>query len=211
MSRTLQQITLFVSGTSETDSEKAALRRIVEDLNRRLEKTHAVTLRVIGWPDDFRPGVNLDPQAEINRQVGSGFDIYVGILGTRFGTPTPRAGSGTEEEFEDAIARFRTDSRKMRVLVYFKKSTEDPFSIDIGQLEKVRKFRDQLSPRGVVYKDFKDTTEFIALIQNHIYDLIVDEWKQHEWSAILPANVVATYTADAPTAPIAVSGGRFRH
>lgn len=122
MSRALQQITIFVSSTSEVDAEKAGLRLIVVELNKRLEKSHAVTLRVIGWPEDIRPGVNTDSQAEISRQIGNFYDIYLGLLGPRFGTPTPRAGSGTEEEFEDALKRFRDDSRSVRVLFYFKKN-----------------------------------------------------------------------------------------
>ena len=40
-----------------------------------------------------------DPQQIINSQVSDEYDIFIGILWTRFGTPTERAGSGTEEEF----------------------------------------------------------------------------------------------------------------
>ena len=185
MSRTLQQITIFVSGTSEADSEKAALRRIIEELNRRLEKTHSVTLRVVGWPDDVRPGVNVDLQAEINRQCGSYYDIYVGILGTRFGTPTPRAGSGTEEEFEDALARFQTDSTLVRVLFYFRRCTEELFALNFDQLQRVRRFREALPSRGVLYRDFRDTADFTSLVQDHLYNLVIDEWQGQHWTSVL--------------------------
>jgi len=144
MARTLHQLTIFVSGPSDVDSEKAAVRVVAEEINRRSEKTHAVTLRVFGWPEDIRPGVGTDAQSEINRQVGTDFDIYIGILRSRFGTPTTRAGSGTEEEFEDTLRRFQKDSTSVRVLFYFKRDAEDPFSLDIEQLQKVRHFRDNL-------------------------------------------------------------------
>lgn len=148
MARTLQQLTIFVSGPSTVEAEKAALRVVVDEINRRSEKTHAVTLRVVGWPDDIRPGVNTDPQSEIGHQIGSDFDIYVGILGSRFGTPTVRGGSGTEQEFEEAISRFRKDPSAVRLLFYFKRDAEDPFSVDLSQLQKVRDFRQSLGSRG---------------------------------------------------------------
>jgi hypothetical protein len=116
MPRELTQLAVFVSGTSETDAERAAVRPVVAKLNNLLEKTHGVTFRVLSWPDDFRPGVNTDTQAELNRQLGSAYDIYVGMLGSRFGTPTPRAGSGTEEEFETALAKFKRDPRSVRIV-----------------------------------------------------------------------------------------------
>src|SRR6266851_8780886 len=103
MANRLTRLTVFVSGTSETEAEKAALKRVLEEINGVLEKTHGVTLRLVDWPDTMRPGVNTDPQSEINRQLDSDYDIYVGLLGSRFGTPTPRATSGTEEEFQQAL------------------------------------------------------------------------------------------------------------
>ena len=41
--------------------------------------------------------VNIYSQAELNRQLGSEYDIYLGVLGSRFGTPTERAGSSHSE------------------------------------------------------------------------------------------------------------------
>ena len=68
---------------------KAALRPVVAELSERLVRTNGVALRVIGWPDDVRPGVNVDPQVEINRQIGAEFDIYLGILPAMLGCFVP--------------------------------------------------------------------------------------------------------------------------
>jgi hypothetical protein len=88
MAKQLVQLTIFVSGTSETDAERAALRTVVNDLNRVLEKSAGVTMRVLGWPQDMRPGVNTDPQAEINRQLGANYDIYGHSWGSFWHTHT---------------------------------------------------------------------------------------------------------------------------
>ena len=184
MPKTLTQLTVFASGTSETESERSALRRVAEELNKQLEKTHSISLRVKAWPDDVRPGVNIYSQAELNRQLGSEYDIYLGVLGSRFGTPTERAGSGTEEEFNLALARLREDSQSLRLLFYFKRAVEDPFAIDVDQLQRVKRFRDRLAHSGVVYRDCQDTSEFVQQTREHLYNLVVDEWRGGQWVAI---------------------------
>lgn len=186
MARTLHQLTIFVSGPSGVDSEKAALRVIAEEISRRVEKTHAITLRIVGWPDDIRPGASTDIQAEINRQIGTDFDIYIGILGSRFGSPTTRSGSGTAEEFDAALSRFRADSTSVRVLFYFKRGGEDPFTLDLDQLQRVRQFRDGLGDRGVLYRDYTDTAEFTQRVREHLDALIIDEWRDGRWTEALP-------------------------
>jgi hypothetical protein len=186
VARTLHQLTVFVSGPGGVDAEKAAVRVAVEEINRRSEKTHAVTLRVVAWPDDVRPGVNVDPQSEINQQIES-FDIYMGIIGSRFGTPTGRSGSGTEEEFEGALAKFTSDSTSVRLLFYFRRGATDPFSIDPVQLQKVQEFRQGLGSRGVLYRDFQDTSDFSKQVREHLDGLIIDEWQGDKWLQTIPA------------------------
>lgn len=183
MAQQLTQLTIFFSGTSETEAERAALRKVVEELNRMLDGSHKITLKVISWPEDFRPGVNEDVQTEINRQVQGRYDIYIGVLGSRFGTQTPRAGSGTEEEFQLAISQFQQDSTSIRVFFYFKR-TLDSFAIDTDQLKKVQGFRNGLAQQGVVYMDFKDTANFVEMVKTHIWDLIIDEWKNNVWLSV---------------------------
>lgn len=187
MARILHQLTIFVSGPGTVEAEKAALRVVVDEINRRSVKTHAVTLRVVGWPEDIRPGVNKDAQSEIEYQIGGDFDIYVGIIGSRFGTPTIRSGSGTEQEFEDALAKFRSDSTTVRLLFYFKRNTEDPFLIDPSQLQKVLNFRQSLGDRGILYRDVRDTADFTNLVREHLYGLIIDEWRGDKWAEAIPA------------------------
>lgn len=181
MPKGLVQLTIFASGTSETQAERSSLRRVVEELNKQLERTHGLTLKVRSWPDDVRPGVSDYSQAELNRQLGNDYDIYLGVMGSRFGTPTPNAGSGTEEEFVGALARFRADTTSLRVLFYFKRSGEDPFRIDPDQLQKAKTFRESLGSLGVVYRDFQDTSDFVQQTKDHIYSLVVDEWSDGRW------------------------------
>lgn len=187
MPKDLKRLTVFISGPSDVEAEKSAAARSAEEMNDRLETRYGVTLRVITWPDSIRPGVNTDAQAEINRQIGEP-DIYVGILAARMGTPTPRYGSGTQEEFEGALARYVHDSKSSRVLFYFKLTVENIDSLDLEQLADVRRFKESLPGRGVVYKDFRRLDELPTLIQKHLDGLIGDEWKDGHWTEVLPSS-----------------------
>ncbi|MYD31374.1 MAG: DUF4062 domain-containing protein, partial [Nitrospira sp. SB0661_bin_20] len=62
---------------------------------------------VVRWETRTTPGFGKDPQDVINKQISDAYDIFIGIMWTRFGTPTPRAGSGTEEEFLRAYDRYK--------------------------------------------------------------------------------------------------------
>jgi len=184
MAQKLIQLTIFFSGTSESEAERSAIKLIVEELNRMLAKSNNIILRIMSWPNDFRPGINKDPQSEINRQIQGQYDIFIGILGSRFGTQTPRAGSGTEEEFQIAITHFLQDTTSVRVLFYFNRTLQDPFSIDAEQLLKVKKFRTELPSKGVLYMDFKDTANFVEIVKDHLWNLISEEWNGTNWKKI---------------------------
>ena len=184
MAERLTRLRVFVSSTSESVSEVAAMRRVVESLSEQLENSHAITLRMMSWPDDFRPGVGPDAQSEINRQA-QGYDIYLGLLGTRFGNPTARSESGTQEEFEDALSRYKKAPTSVRLLFYFNQSLDavDPYKMDLDQLQKVRDFRITLRTRGVLSRDFKGTEHFVSLVRKHIFDLVVTEWQDGAWAS----------------------------
>ena len=57
------------------------------------------------------------PQGIINKQIGE-YDIFIGMMWKRFGTPTGKAGSGTEEEFRLAYEYWET-TKSVMILFYF--------------------------------------------------------------------------------------------
>jgi hypothetical protein len=88
----------------------------------------------------------------INQQVGN-YDIFVGILWKRFGTPTGKAESGTEEEFNIAYANWQQFKRP-RILFYFSQvsyTIQNPS--EALQLSNVLNFRTELQQKGLV-RDF---------------------------------------------------------
>jgi hypothetical protein len=57
---------------------------------------------------------------EAYKQIGDKYDIFIGMLSTKFGSRTPRAGSGTEEEFNRGYGRFIKNPNELRIVFYFK-------------------------------------------------------------------------------------------
>jgi hypothetical protein len=100
---------------------------------------------------------------------------------THFGTPTPRAGSGTEEEFDSAYKRFSANPASLRVLFYFKTGVDDAFKIDLEQLAKVKEFKKKLGDAGVLYHDFRNDDALAKAISHHLENLLEKQWTGRAW------------------------------
>lgn len=196
MATQIHQLKLFISCTSELATERELVETAINDLNADLTSDYGVLIKTLSWPKDFRPGVNVDGQSEINRQLGNDIDIYIGLLGSRFGTPTPRASSGTEEEFLLAYERFVQSSASIRVMFYFKTSSINIDAIDIDQLNLVRQFTKKLEALGGYYKKFQSPEDFQRMIAKDLKDLIRNEWKNGVWEQIDLSPSHATTTSD---------------
>src|SRR3954451_452057 len=109
MPRNLVSLRVFVASPSDVQSERSRVSRVVHDMNLATSGEHGVQLEVISWETHASPAFGSDPQAVINSQVPSDYDIFVGVLWARVGTPTPRSKSGTLEEYQLAYQRWRAD------------------------------------------------------------------------------------------------------
>jgi hypothetical protein len=154
MARQETVLRVFVAFSSELSDEVEAIKSAIQEINSVTGSQLERRLELVTWRNSVMPGVGPDPQAVINEQIGDNYDIFIGALWKRFGTPTPRAGSGTEEEFERAYSRHRADPGSVRVMVYFKRSLVDIDQIDVKQFEAVSAFRTKLGSKGVLYWTF---------------------------------------------------------
>ena len=109
----VELLKVFVASPGDVSEERRVVREVIEDLNRSVASEKNVTLQVVGWETDARPGFGGDPQSLVNAQIAdmSQYDLFIGVLWDRFGTPTPRAESGTEEEFDRAVEEHRQGRR----------------------------------------------------------------------------------------------------
>lgn len=176
---------VFVSSPSDVTDEVSAVEAAVDELNASLPRELGRRLEVITWRTDVTPGIGADVQSVINEQIGENYDIFLGILWARFGTQTPRAGSGSEEEFERAYARHGALPGSIRVMIYFKKAPVDFDRIDPPQIEAIKAFRTRFGPKGVLFWDFSRREEFESYVRIHLARQ-VHEWGK-TWGACLPS------------------------
>ena len=91
-----KQYRVFVASPRDVSAEREALERVVTEVNQ----THGVPLgysiELWRWETHATPDGGR-PQDVINAQLPE-FDVFIGILWRRFGTPTGVAGSGTAED-----------------------------------------------------------------------------------------------------------------
>jgi hypothetical protein len=165
--KTLTVLRIFVASPADVGAERNLLDSVVAELNRTWSNTLEVMLDVVKWETNVAPGFSTDPQAKINEQIDPDYDIFVGIFWGRLGTPTPRAASGTVEEFDRAFANF-TSTRSPEILLYFKDAAIAPSKIDPNQLKGVQDFKKSLSEKGGLYWTFDDLASFESSLRSHL-------------------------------------------
>lgn len=179
MGRVTTILKVFVASPSDLADERAAVDRIARELNQIQSERTGAFLDVVKWETHALPGVGSDPQALVNDSVADNYDIFIGILSTRFGSTTPRAGSGTEEEFDRAYARFLQDPQQLRIMFYFKDPIIKASEIDLDQYALVKAFQKKLGKTGL-YFEFSSTDEFTSLVRIHLNKQIQD-WADGKW------------------------------
>ncbi len=189
MPRTVSELRVFVASPDDVSEEREILEDVIGKINIYHGHSGEIRLDLIRWETHCVPGISTDGQANINEQIGDNYDIFVGIMWKKFGTRTPRAGSGTAEEFERAYQRYKEDPDNLRVMFYFKDATPSSMGeIDPEQLALVNAFRRQLGEKGVLYWEFNDQKDFESLIQLHL-NVQMQEWGK-SWGARKETNPV---------------------
>jgi len=183
MPKPLVQLTVFISCPSDLDAERHVIESAITEVNPWLRDSHGVVLHTIGWDVDLVPGLGSDVQSVINSQIEGRYDIYIGLLNTRFGTPRPRAESGTEEEFNNAYERYGRSPESVRVLFYFKTVTGNVHRVDLEQLAKVVEFRKKVSGTAL-HHDFEDKDALFRMVKDHPRRLITEQWDGDKWRVL---------------------------
>ena len=171
MPRTESVITVLISSPSDVSDEREILEGVVNELNRTWSRTLGIRFEPIMWETHSRPGFGNDPQEVLNTQLPDDYDVFLGILWGRIGTPTPRAESGTLEEFERAFERYKKDKDSIDLMVYFKDVGIPPSKADTDQLAQVQKFKKSLGERGGLYSTFEDSSSFESSLRAHLSSL----------------------------------------
>jgi hypothetical protein len=167
MARTERVIVVFVASPSDLDAERNCLEEVIRELNISWSGTFGLRLDLVRWETQGYPDVGADAQEVLNRELPNDYDIFIGLMWGRFGTPTSRAGSGTEEEFNRALTR-RKAGEAVKLMFYFKDAPLAPSLIDVAQLASVQRFKSGLGAEGGLYWLFNTPEDFENLARLHL-------------------------------------------
>lgn len=174
---------VFVASPGDVAEEREVLESVVAELNRTWSKSLGVRLELLRWETSTRPGIDSEPQAVINSQVGDEYDVFIGILWGRIGTPTSKAASGTLEEFERANARWEAAPDSIEIMIYFKDKAIKPSEIDGDQNNQVQNFKRSLGNEGVLHSTFEGTENFESLVRAHL-SAVAQKWSRGQHSSV---------------------------
>ena len=165
----IKQINLFISCPGDIVDEINSIEVIVKEINKTYGKIGNFVIQIVHWNEDTYTDIGEDGQEIINSQIE--YDILIGILWMKLGTPTKRDKSGTVEEINRAIK-----NPEKQQLIYFKTATPTNLnSINTSELNDVMLFKKELTNK-LLYKEFESTEKFETLFRLNLSSLIKDKF-----------------------------------
>ena len=161
MSKNITQYELLISCPGDVKREVEIIKEVVNKFNSEFSKTLGIMIQERYWEKDSYPASGDKPQAILNKQFVDDCDAAVAIFWTRFGTPTDKYGSGTEEEIEKMIAANK------QVFMYFSDVAISTSETNREQYEKIQEFKKKYKDKGL-YWEYKTIEEFKDLFYAHL-------------------------------------------
>ena len=174
---------VMIASPSDIPDARDAVEAAINDWNNANAGNKQVVLLPWRWETSSVPVLGGHPQSLINSQGVDEADIVFALFGSRLGSPTPDAVSGTVEEIERAVSGGKP------VHLYFSTAAL-PNDVDTRQLDGLREFRSEISQRGLL-------GEFATTAQ-----LGHEVWKAIEYD-------IAQLDLGVPTLPSQSRGVRF--
>ena len=161
------EIICFIASPGDTLEERNACETIFDEINHGLGRSKGFRLVPLRWEKDVYPSVAEYGQQVINQQVEGKYDLFVGIMKGRFGTPTPQAGSGTEEEFNIAYDKYK-NGEIGNIFFYFGIPDNSAYELDLNQFQKVKDFKEKIEQNGVVPMQYQGLEDFKMKLKNSL-------------------------------------------
>jgi hypothetical protein len=173
---------IFAASPADTSTERAKLATIIDSLKPLAEK-QGLILEVVDWrmvvPDAGRP-----QQVIFDQLKPTTWDIFIGILWHRFGSPNGAANpatqkeylSGTEEEFTTAY-RLWQQFQRPRVMMYRCTRPIPPNALDPDQFKRVNEFFAQFEgskgEHPALYQMFDTLESFENLLRENLQRVLL--------------------------------------
>lgn len=163
---------LLISCPGDVEKYINVIAESVKKFNRLFGRSNNLLVNARYWRDDSYPEMGDRPQNIINRQLVNECDMMIAVFWTRFGTPTDKYGSGTEEEIEEMICSGR------QVFLYFLDKPCPPSKYD-SSYEDVKSFKERCKQRGS-FREVSDERELSEQFRNHLAQYFLERLNKGE-------------------------------
>lgn len=161
MPETITLYRVFLATPSDIIEERGAIEDVLREWNLQHGQAKRVRVELVSWHTHAFPATGDRPQGIINKQALDLSDIIVGIFWLKFGSPTGKAESGTEEEIQRGIRQ------KKHVMVYFSKRSPIRAKRSISdESQRIQKFKKKLGEKAL-YWEYSDLQKFSRDFRNH--------------------------------------------
>lgn len=152
---------LLISCPSDVNEYVQIIEKTISDFNSMYGEINNSLIVSKHWKKDSYAESGGNPQDLLNEQFVLASDVAVALFWTKFGTPTERFDSGTEEEIELLL------EQKKQVFMYFLDAPISPSELDQEQYKKVKDFQKKYAGRGI-YSVIHDEDEFKRKFTNDL-------------------------------------------
>jgi|JFJP01.2.fsa_nt_gi hypothetical protein len=162
-------IKLLLSSPGDVFEERELVAQAIFRYNQEYLIEKGVFIKLIRW-EDMAPQIGPGPQNVINSQIEK-YDVFIGVMWNRFGTPTDLAASGTEEEFNMAIDSFKLIQKPWIAFYFSNKPANFKSKEQLEQKSKTLQFKDKLMSLGVI-KEYESLDEFSRIFYKNLGQII---------------------------------------
>lgn len=155
MPRLVHLYSVFLASPSDVEQERSCVATAIAEWNARHGRDRSTYFELLRWETSVSAGFGHDGQEVINEQVGDEYDVLIAIFWAKLGSATPRAASGTLEEYGRALERFKR-SEAVEIAFFFKDVPVDFRNIDLEQVTAVKTFEKEVQAAGALTKTFRD-------------------------------------------------------
>jgi len=169
----MKKLRVFVASPSDMAAERARVEVIASSL-KPLADSLDIVLDVVDW-SSIVPDMGRPEQVILDQVKPTSWDVFIGILWHRFGTPTggidintkQEYSSGTEEEFKTAHLLWQ-NHRRPRVMIYRCTRNIPQDALNPDQFKQVKDFFDRFDARAGdhpgLYQTFDSIKSFDKLL-----------------------------------------------
>jgi hypothetical protein len=165
------RVRLFLASPGDVQEERRRVAKVVDEINVVLGSRMGFNIELVRWDTHTYPSMGR-PQAVVNSQTGS-YDVFLGLMWARFGSPTGEAGSGTEEEFNRAYAWWEEDPSRPVLFYFCDRPTIGGNRQARQQRQRVREFRSRLKTLGLV-GSYSTADDLEMRLRNNLEQAVLD-------------------------------------